>query len=190
METPVSNSSGIDVASDAIEPSAPSNEFSVHLANFDGPFDLLLQLISRHKLDITEISLSLVTDEFIAFIRALELSGEGWRLDQATEFLVVAATLLDLKAARLRQPICAQTLLVEQLRQHSRIGNIALLRPDSAEHGSAQAHRRFSTVLLVYRDDEARGIVARHRKKSRLEVQRQLQLYLRARRISNPLLPW
>lgn len=101
METPVSNSSGIDLASDAIEPSAPSNEFSVHLAIFDGPFDLLLQLISRHKLDITEISLSLVTDEFISFIRALELSGEGWRLDQATEFLVVAATLLDLKAARL-----------------------------------------------------------------------------------------
>ena len=101
METPVTNTQGIDVASDAIEPSAPSNEFSVHLANFDGPFDLLLQLISRHKLDITEISLSLVTDEFIAFIRALELSGEGWRLDQATEFLVVAATLLDLKAARL-----------------------------------------------------------------------------------------
>ena len=101
METPVTNDSGIDVASDAIEPSAPSTEFSVHLANFDGPFDLLLQLISRHKLDITEISLSLVTDEFIAFIRALELSGEGWRLDQATEFLVVAATLLDLKAARL-----------------------------------------------------------------------------------------
>ena len=101
METPVSNSSGIDVASDAIEASAPSNEFSVHLSNFDGPFDLLLQLISRHKLDITEISLSLVTDEFIAFIRALELSGEGWRLDQATEFLVIAATLLDLKAAKL-----------------------------------------------------------------------------------------
>lgn len=116
METPVSNSaeldnsrilgsglaaSGIDLASDSIEPTAASNEFSVHLNNFDGPFDLLLQLISRHKLDITEISLSLVTDEFIAFIRALELSGEGWRLDQATEFLVVAATLLDLKAARL-----------------------------------------------------------------------------------------
>lgn len=101
METPVTKASGIDVASDAIEPTAATNEFSVHLANFDGPFDLLLQLISRHKLDITEISLSLVTDEFIAFIRALELSGEGWRLDQATEFLVVAATLLDLKAARL-----------------------------------------------------------------------------------------
>ena len=75
--------------------------FSVHLDNFDGPFDLLLQLISRHKLDITEISLSIVTDEFISFIRALEISGEGWHLDQATEFLVIAATLLDLKAARL-----------------------------------------------------------------------------------------
>jgi segregation and condensation protein A len=80
---------------------AAAGAFSVHLDNFDGPFDLLLQLISRHKMDITEISLSLVTDEFIAFIRALEASGEGWRLDQATEFLVVAATLLDLKAARL-----------------------------------------------------------------------------------------
>lgn len=80
---------------------AAAGAFSVHLNNFDGPFDLLLQLISRHKMDITEISLSLVTDEFIAFIRALEASGEGWRLDQATEFLVVAATLLDLKAARL-----------------------------------------------------------------------------------------
>ena len=80
---------------------AVAGAFSVHLNNFDGPFDLLLQLISRHKMDITEISLSLVTDEFIAFIRALEASGEGWRLDQATEFLVVAATLLDLKAARL-----------------------------------------------------------------------------------------
>ena len=83
------------------EVNAVAGAFSVHLNNFDGPFDLLLQLISRHKMDITEISLSLVTDEFIAFIRALEATGEGWRLDQATEFLVVAATLLDLKAARL-----------------------------------------------------------------------------------------
>jgi segregation and condensation protein A len=80
---------------------ASDGAFNVHLDNFDGPFDLLLQLISRHKLDITEVSLSVVTDEFISFIRQLEASGEGWRLDQATEFLVIAATLLDLKAARL-----------------------------------------------------------------------------------------
>lgn len=83
-----------------VEP-AGSGRFSVHLSNFDGPFDLLLQLISRHKMDVTEVSLSLVTDEFISFIRGLEASGTGWELDQATEFLVIAATLLDLKAARL-----------------------------------------------------------------------------------------
>ena len=90
-----------EITSEQAESIAPESAFSVHLDNFDGPFDLLLQLISRHKMDITEVSLSMVTDEFISFIRALEASGEGWRLDQATEFLVIAATLLDLKAARL-----------------------------------------------------------------------------------------
>ncbi|MGA5138133.1 segregation and condensation protein A [Streptomyces azureus] len=72
--------------------------FKVRLANFEGPFDLLLQLISRHKLDVTEVALSKVTDEFMAYIRAM---GPDWDLDETTEFLVVAATLLDLKAARL-----------------------------------------------------------------------------------------
>jgi len=75
--------------------------FSLHLENFDGPFDLLLQLISRHKMDITEVALGAVTDEFISYIRELEKSDEGWDLDKTTEFLVVAATLLDLKAAKL-----------------------------------------------------------------------------------------
>ncbi|WP_254211745.1 ScpA family protein [Streptomyces sp. ADI95-16] len=72
--------------------------FTLRLDNFEGPFDLLLQLISRHKLDVTEVALSKVTDEFMAYIRAM---GPDWDLDQTTEFLVVAATLLDLKAARL-----------------------------------------------------------------------------------------
>ena len=72
--------------------------FAVHLDNFEGPFDLLLQLISRHKLDITEVSLSRVTDEFIAHIKAM---GSRWELEQTTQFLVVAATLLDLKIVRL-----------------------------------------------------------------------------------------
>jgi len=75
--------------------------FSLHLANFDGPFDLLLQLISRHKMDITEIALGAVTDEFISYIKQLENSENGWDLDKTTEFLVVAATLLDLKTAKL-----------------------------------------------------------------------------------------
>ena len=91
----------VESAPEASAESAPDKGFNVHLTNFDGPFDLLLQLISRHKLDITEVSLSLVTDEFISFIRKLEESGEGWMLDQATEFFVIAAALLDLKAARL-----------------------------------------------------------------------------------------
>jgi segregation and condensation protein A len=86
---------------DGVDVNPSTGGFSVHLSNFDGPFDLLLQLISRHKMDVTEVALSIVTDEFISFIRALEASGQGWDLDQATEFLVVAATLLDLKAARL-----------------------------------------------------------------------------------------
>ncbi|MFK0145964.1 segregation and condensation protein A [Streptomyces griseus] len=72
--------------------------FTVRLVNFEGPFDLLLQLISKHKLDVTEVALSKVTDEFMAYIRAMGPDGD---LDQTTEFLVVAATLLDLKAARL-----------------------------------------------------------------------------------------
>jgi len=74
------------------------NAFQVHLDNFEGPFDLLLGLISKHKMDITEVSLSKVTDEFIAHIRTF---GDDWDLDQASNFLLVAATLLDLKAARL-----------------------------------------------------------------------------------------
>lgn len=72
--------------------------FTVRLANFTGPFDLLLQLIGKHKLDVTEVALHQVTDEFISYIRAM---GDAWDLDEASEFLVVAATLLDLKAARL-----------------------------------------------------------------------------------------
>lgn len=72
--------------------------FAVRLDNFEGPFDLLLSLISKHKLDVTEVALSKVTDEFIAHIKA---AGEVWDLEQTSSFLLVASTLLDLKAARL-----------------------------------------------------------------------------------------
>ena len=71
--------------------------FHVRLDNFEGPFDLLLSLISRRQLDVTEVALSKVTDEFLSYLTA---AGE-WDLGQATEFLVIASTLLDLKAARL-----------------------------------------------------------------------------------------
>ena len=75
--------------------------FQVHLDVFEGPFDLLLGLISKHKLDITEIALAKVTDAFIAHIRTAQAGPTEWDLSQASEFLLVAATLLDLKAARL-----------------------------------------------------------------------------------------
>jgi segregation and condensation protein A len=75
-----------------------SGKFTVRLTNFTGPFDLLLQLIGKHKLDVTEIALHQVTDDFIAYIRAM---GDDWDLGETSEFLLVAATLLDLKAARL-----------------------------------------------------------------------------------------
>jgi len=77
---------------------AAAGGFAVRLENFEGPFDLLLSLISKHKLDVTEVALSKVTDEFIAHVKA---AGDVWDLEQTTSFLLVASTLLDLKAARL-----------------------------------------------------------------------------------------
>ncbi|WP_082624348.1 segregation and condensation protein A [Nocardioides sp. Soil805] len=88
-----SGSIGGEVAGGEVAPA-----FAVRLDNFEGPFDLLLSLIAKHKLDITEVALSQVTDEFIAFVKA---GGKVWDLEQTTSFLLVASTLLDLKAARL-----------------------------------------------------------------------------------------
>ena len=83
---------------EAVDLGESSSGFSLSLGNFDGPFDLLLSLISKHELDITEIALSKVTDEFISYLKTLD---EDEELEQASEFLVVAATLLDLKIAGL-----------------------------------------------------------------------------------------
>lgn len=82
----------------AFADAAAAKKFQVKLKNFEGPFDLLLNLISQHRLDVTELALHQVTDEFIAYTRTM---GAELGLEQTTEFLVVAATLLDLKAARL-----------------------------------------------------------------------------------------
>ena len=108
--SPEDEGSGPEAASEASgpesaspEPAAEADEpgdrsFRVSLGVFDGPFDLLLTLISKHELDITEVALSKVTDEFIAYLRDL---GPEEELEQASEFLVVAATLLDMKVAGL-----------------------------------------------------------------------------------------
>ena len=80
------------------EEKSPQNGFQVRLTNFEGPFDLLLQLIFAHRMDVTEVALHQVTDDFIAYTREI---GRELELEETTAFLVVAATLLDLKAARL-----------------------------------------------------------------------------------------
>ncbi|MER6970735.1 segregation/condensation protein A [Nocardioides sp. NPDC000445] len=81
--------------------SSGAGGFEVHLGNFEGPFDLLLSLIAKHKLDITEVSLATVTDEFIAYVKKGAADSGSWDLEQTSNFLLVASTLLDLKAARL-----------------------------------------------------------------------------------------
>ena len=86
------------VAAESPEGVIGESIFSVKVGDFEGPFDLLLSLISKHKLEVTELALHQVTDDFIAHIR---LQGASFDLDETSSFLVVAATLLDLKAARL-----------------------------------------------------------------------------------------
>nr|WP_010476083.1 ScpA family protein [Streptomyces somaliensis] len=119
--------------------------FTVRLANFEGPFDLLLQLIARHRLDVTEVALSRVTDEFMAHIRAMGPDGD---LDQTTEFLVVAATLLDLKAARL--------LPAAEVEDEA---DLALLEARDllfARLLQYRAYKRVAEILAARFDDESR----------------------------------
>jgi segregation and condensation protein A len=139
------------VPSDGVAPGGialPGREtFQVHLDVYSGPFDLLLGLISKHKLDVTEIALSKVTDDFIAYIRSHE---SEWDLGQASEFLLIAATLLDLKAARLLPAaeveddedlalLEARDLLFARLLQYRAFKDVAAM---VAERLAAEGRRR------------------------------------------------
>jgi segregation and condensation protein A len=95
---PAATSAGAAEASTSSSDQSQQAGFQVRLSNFEGPFDLLLQLIFAHRLDVTEVALHQVTDDFIAYTKAI---GRQMELDETTTFLVIAATLLDLKAARL-----------------------------------------------------------------------------------------
>ncbi|MFI9294181.1 segregation and condensation protein A [Streptomyces gardneri] len=129
-------------ASEAAE--VGDGRFTVRLANFEGPFDLLLQLITKHKLDVTEVALSQVTDEFMAHLRALGPDGD---LDQTTEFLVVAATLLDLKAARL--------LPVAEVEDEA---DLALLEARDLLFARLLQYRAYKRVAEIFQDRwEAEG---------------------------------
>jgi len=130
-----------------------SSGFRLAVGEFDGPFDLLLSLIAKHELDITEISLSVVTNEFIKYVKSLDAHEE---LEQATEFLVVAATLLDLKVAGLlpqgelvdaedAAAFEARDLLFARLLQYRAFKDVAEW---FSEHLDAESTRHARTVRL------------------------------------------
>jgi segregation and condensation protein A len=150
------------LAGTAESPAAdPTPGFELRLDNFEGPFDLLLSLIAKHKLDITEVSLSQVTDDFIAFVK---VGGKAWDLEQTTSFLLVASTLLDLKAARLLPQgdvedeedlalLEARDLLFARLLQYRAFKQVAAvldarLAGESLRHARAVGlEERFATLL-------------------------------------------
>lgn len=147
--------------------------FSVTLRNFSGPFDLLLSLIARRRLDITEVALAEVTDEFIAYIGSLRQrpgaqeddSGPDLAaLDESSAFLVVASTLLDLKTARLLPAgttdaeedvalLEARDLLFARLLQYKAFRDVSALMRERMESESRRFPRqatldpRFASVL-------------------------------------------
>ncbi|MTB86747.1 segregation/condensation protein A [Aeromicrobium senzhongii] len=151
-------SSSVSVAESA-STDAPDAGFSVTLGNFEGPFDLLLQLISKHQLDITEVALSVVTSDFIAYTRELEDD-----LEQTTNFLLIAATLLDLKTARLLPQaevedeedlalLEARDLLFARLMQYRAFKTVAAILAERFENQQLRHPRavtlepRFATLL-------------------------------------------
>lgn len=122
----------------------PSNRFTVRLRNFEGPFDLLLQLISQRKMDVTEVALHQVTDDFIAYTRAL---GANAGLEETTEFLVIAATLLDLKTARL-----LPSGLVEDAE------DLALLEAKDLIFARLLQYRAYKQVAALFHELEAAAL--------------------------------
>jgi segregation and condensation protein A len=142
-----------------IDPDAVPTGFHVSLDDFDGPFDLLLSLISKRERDITEVSLSVVTDEFLAYLRALQNDGSVDALDEASEFLVVAVTLLDLKIASL----LPQGELVDA-------EDVALLEARDLLFARLLQYRAFKEVSAWFAD-RLESESARHVRSVRLEDQ-------------------
>jgi segregation and condensation protein A len=147
------------------------NKFEVHLANFDGPFDLLLSLISKHKLDVTHISIGQVTDEFIAYVKTL--SEDHQKLDEISQFILIAATLLEIKAARLLpgnkdfsdedlELLEARDLLFAKILQYKAFKDVAFdfMQKIEAHHGrmhrEVPLEQKFKELLpqLIWKTDK------------------------------------
>lgn len=108
--------------------------YQVKLDTFEGPFDLLLNLISQQKLDIYEVPIAKITEEYLVYLdRMREID-----LDMSSEFLVIAATLLEIKSASLLSseeeleeeeeltPYEAREMLIAQLLQYKKFKNVSL----------------------------------------------------------------
>ncbi len=152
LAAPVDPAADADLTPSAA-PEAASGGFSVRLDEFEGPFDLLLSLIAKHKLDVTVLALHRVVDDFVAHLSA---GGPEWDLDETTEFVLVAATLLDLKAARLLPSgevedeedlalLEARDLLFARLLQYRAFREVA----DVLATRMAQASRRHPRVVSL-----------------------------------------
>lgn len=139
---------------DTAHAQAGRGRFTVRLDNFEGPFDLLLQLISQQRMDVTEVALHRVTDEFIAHLQLLE---NGSDLDETSEFLVVAATLLDLKAARL--------LPAAEVEDEA---DLALLEARDLLFARLLAYRAYQQVATLFAELEA-GALRRYPRSVGLE---------------------
>ncbi|MDG5771755.1 segregation/condensation protein A [Mycolicibacterium fortuitum] len=145
MNTPTTDGAEADAAvGDEQTAGEQQNRFQVRLTNFEGPFDLLLQLIFAHRLDVTEVALHQVTDDFIAYTKEI---GARLELDETTTFLVIAATLLDLKAARL---LPAGEVHDEE--------DLALLEVRDLLFARLLQYRAFKHVALMFAELEAAAL--------------------------------
>lgn len=145
LNTPTTDGAAADAAvGDEQTAGEQQNRFQVRLTNFEGPFDLLLQLIFAHRLDVTEVALHQVTDDFIAYTKEI---GARLELDETTTFLVIAATLLDLKAARL---LPAGEVHDEE--------DLALLEVRDLLFARLLQYRAFKHVALMFAELEAAAL--------------------------------
>ncbi len=135
---------GASLDADQVQPEPAPAGFQVRLSNFEGPFDLLLQLIFAHRLDVTEVALHQVTDDFIGYTKEI---GPQLGLEETTTFLVIAATLLDLKAARL--------LPAGQVEDAD---DLALLEVRDLLFARLLQYRAFKHVALMFAELEAAAL--------------------------------
>jgi len=134
-------------------------DYVVRTEVFEGPFDLLLHLIARQRVDIWQVSLSRITEDYLAEVRRMR----QLNLEVATEFLVVAATLLELKAARLlpapdADPDEAETALEERDLLFARLLQYRAYKQAAELFGERMAEQAAYLARRVGAEDVLKGL--------------------------------